>query len=525
VTRPPAGSGGSGEADRVDDDAYRERLRRIESRLDRERRARHEAERLLETKSQELYEANLALSALAVDLEQRVVERTRELSIERERALQMAEIDALTGIANRTSFARQLSALLTDSRAVTEVVAALLIDLDDFKTVNDTLGHAAGDSLLIEVARRLVGAVRPGDIVARLGGDEFAVIARSVGNREGCLLMAHRLLRALCQPATIEGRVLPCSCSIGVAESAGTGGDPDGLLRDADLALYASKRAGRGRVTSFDTALRSDVERRAALDAEVRNAVFAGQIEPWYQPIRRTGDAAYFGAEVLARWHVPDGQVRSPADFLRTVEDLGLLDSMMENMLRRAFREALPMAADGSLEYLAINVSPVQFNQDWAQSCLPGLLEETGFPAHALVVEITETALLLDIDRTRTKISALKDRGIKIALDDFGIGYSNFSMLRQLPFDLLKLDRTLVCDIETDERAHALAEGILNLAARLHIKCVAEGVETPGQAALLESAGCPAMQGYWFSRPKRDLRTWFAEENRAPRNASLARAL
>ena len=506
----------------VNDDACKERLRRIESRLDRERRARCEAERLLETKSRELYEANLALSALAVDLEQRVVERTSELTIERERALHMAEIDTLTGIANRTSFARQLSALLTDSRATMEGIAALLIDLDDFKTVNDTLGHAAGDALLIEFARRLVGAVRPGDIVARLGGDEFAVIARSVGSREGGLVMAHRLLRSLCQPATIEGRVLPCSCSIGVADSVGMGGDADGLLRDADLALYASKRAGRGRVTSFETALRFDVERRAALDAEVRNAVFAGQIEPWYQPIRRSGDDSYFGAEVLARWHVPDGEVRSPADFLGAVEALGLLDTMMENMLRRAFREARPMTADGSLEYLAINVSPVQFNQGWALSCLPSLLEETGFPAHALVVEITETALLLDIDRTRTMICALKDRGIKIALDDFGIGYSNFSMLRQLPFDLLKLDRTLVCDIETDEHARALAEGILSLAARLHIKCVAEGVETCGQAALLESAGCAAMQGYWFSRPKRDLRTWFAKVSHASRSPRLA---
>jgi diguanylate cyclase len=507
VTRLPPGD----ELDRVDHDAYQERLRRIESRLDRERRARREAERLLETKSRELYEANLALSALAVDLEQRVVERTRELSTERERALQMAEIDTLTGIANRTSFARQLSALLTNP-ATSEGVAALLIDLDDFKTVNDTLGHAAGDALLIEFAQRLVDAVRPGDVVARLGGDEFAVIARSAGNREGCLLMAHRLLRTLCQPATIEGRFLPCSCSIGVAESAGMGGDPDGLLRDADLALYASKRAGRGRVTSFETALRFDVERRAALDAEVRNAVFAGQMEPWYQPIRRSGEASYFGAEVLARWHVPDGEVRVPADFLGAVEALGLLDIMMENMLRRAFREARPMTVGGSLEYLAINVSPVQFNQGWALSCLPALLEETGFPAHALVVEITETALLLDINRTRTMIAALKGHGIKIALDDFGIGYSNFSMLRQLPFDLLKLDRTLVCDIETDEHARALAEGILGLAARLNIKCVAEGVETSGQAALLESAGCAAMQGYWFSRPKRDLRTWFASQ-------------
>lgn len=487
-----------------------DRVRRLEARLERERRARNEAERLLETKSLDLYEANRALSALAADLEQRVDERTRELTIERQRALQMAEVDALTGIANRASFARQLAGVLGDQSATAKGVAVLLIDLDDFKTVNDTLGHAAGDALLIEFARRLVDTVRPGDVVARLGGDEFAVIARAIGNRQGSLLMAHRLLRTLCRPAMIDARSVPCSCSIGVAESAWDGSDADELLRDADMALYASKRAGRGRVSSFEAALRADLERRAALEAEVRQAVVDDRIEPWYQPIVRRSTASYVGAELLARWHLADGEVRAPAAFLSAVESLGLLDTMMENMLRRALREARPSVADGTLDYLSINVSPSQFNQGWALNRLPALLAETGFPARALVVEITETALLHDIERTRTMLAALTDSGMRIALDDFGVGYSNFSLLRQLPFDLLKLDRTLICDIETDADARALAECILDLASRLKIKVVAEGVETRRQAELLASAGCAAMQGYWFARPQRDLSTWFA---------------
>lgn len=487
-----------------------DRLRRLEARLERERRARLEAERLLETKSLELYEANLALSASAADLEQRVEERTRELSTERERALQRAEIDALTGIANRASFARQLAGALCDPRATAQGAAVLLIDLDDFKTVNDTLGHAAGDALLIETARRLVDTVRPGDVVARLGGDEFAVIARAVGNRQGSLLMAHRLLRALCRPAMIDGRSVLCSCSIGVAESTLDGSGADELLRDADLALYASKRAGRARVTSFEAALRADLERRAALEAEVRQAVVGDHIEPWYQPIVCRASGRYVGAEVLARWHLPDGEVRPPAAFLESVEALGLLDTMMENMLRRALREAQPPIAAGSLDYLSINVSPSQFNQGWALNRLPALLAETGFPAHALVVEITETALLQDIDRTRLMLAALTGSGMRIALDDFGVGYSNFSLLRQLPFDLLKLDRTLICDIETDEHARALAECILDLASRLKIKVVAEGIETQRQAELLAAAGCATMQGYWFARPQRDLAAWSA---------------
>lgn len=489
-----------------------ERLRRTEARLERERRARGEAERLLESKSLALYEANLALSALAADLEQRVEERTRELSTERQLALHRAEIDALTGIANRASFARQLSAELADPHATAKGVAVLLLDLDDFKTVNDTLGHAAGDALLIEFARRLAETVRPRDLVARLGGDEFAVIARAVGSQRGLLHMAQRLLRTLCQPVTLNGRHVPCTCSIGIAEAGRERCGADDLLRDADLALYASKRAGRARVTSFEIALRADLEQRTALEAQLRRAVAEDRIVPCYQPILRLSSGRYAGAELLARWQTEDGELRTPAVFLDAVERLSLLDTMMENMLRRALREAGPLVAEGRLDYLSINVSPSQLNQGWAQSRLPALLTETGFPAQALVVEITETALLHDVDRTRAMLAALTDGGMRIALDDFGIGYSNFSLLRQLPIDLLKLDRTLICDIETDGQARALAECILELASRLSIPVVAEGVESQAQAELLAAAGCGAMQGYWLARPQRELSTWFATE-------------
>jgi diguanylate cyclase (GGDEF)-like protein len=496
-----------------------DRLRRLEARLGRERLARAEAERLLETKSLELYEANLALSALAADLEQRVELRTLELTVERQRALQLAEVDNLTGIANRASFARQLASVLSSPATTGQGVAVLLIDVDDFKSVNDTLGHGAGDALLIEIARRLTETVRPGDVVARLGGDEFALIALAVGNRQGSLLMAHRLLRTLCQPVLIDGRNVPCSCSIGVADAALNGNATEELLGDADLALYASKRAGRARVTSFESSLRADLERRAALEAEVRQAVRDDRIEPWFQPIVRRSSGRYVGAEVLARWRLPEGEVRAPAAFLSSVEALGLLDTMMENMLRHALREALPQVATGGLEYLSINVSPTQFNQGWAQRRLPELLAETGFPAQALVVEITETALLHDIERTRAMLAALTASGMRIALDDFGVGYSNFSLLRQLPFSLLKLDRTLICDIASDEDARALAECFLDLAVRLRIKVVAEGVETERQAELLAAAGCASMQGYWFSRPQRHLAAWFGAQAQQPRLA------
>ncbi len=498
--------------------APEERLRRLQTRLEREHRARLEAERLLETKALALYEANQRLALQAADLEQRVELRTRELVQERQRALRAAEVDALTGIANRASFARQLGEVLAPGSGAPSTVAVLLIDLDDFKSVNDTLGHAAGDTLLIEVARRLGEAVRPGDVVARLGGDEFAVIAQGVGQEQAALTMAHRLLRQLCQPVMLEQRSVPCSCSIGVAEVGSGGGHrrAQDLLSDADLALYASKRAGRACVTSFESTLRADLERRAALEAQVRLAVLNDEIEPWYQPIVRRSDGCWAGAELLARWRLKDGEVRSPASFLPAVESLGLLDTMMENMLRRALREGAGMVQGGRLSYLSVNVSPTQFNQGWAQRRLPELLAETGFPPQALVVEITETALLHDLERTRSMLLALRNGGMRIALDDFGVGYSNFSLLRHLPFDLLKLDRTLISDIASDDEARALAECFLQLGARLRLKVVAEGVETRAQAELLAAAGCAAMQGYWFARPQRLLQTWFAADAEPP---------
>jgi diguanylate cyclase len=483
-----------------------DRERRLESRLERERRARSEAEHLLETKSRELYEANRALSQLAEDLEKRVEARTCELSLERQMAVAKAEIDALTGVCNRTAFDRKLTEALAAVQNSGERLAVLLIDLDDFKTVNDTLGHAACDALLIEFASRLSQAIRPQDVVGRLGGDEFALVARSVVDRHGgALTMGHRLLRALCRPIMINGRTLTISCSIGVAESDSGHRTADVLLNDADLALYSSKRKGPGCVTCFETALRVDVERRAALDAEIREAVAHNRLEPWYQPIWTSKKEGYVGAEVLARWRCRDGSVRPPAAFLSSVEELGLLNNMMDSLLRVAFKEAAPAVSSGALDYLSINVSPSQFDEGWTQNQLPALLSETRFPAQSLVVEITETALIHNIERTRTTLTALSAQGVRIALDDFGIGYSNFSLLGKLPFDILKLDRTLICDLETDSNAHALAECVLALASRLNISVTAEGVETERQSEILLASGCTTMQGYWIARPHRDL--------------------
>ena len=481
-----------------------DRIRRLETRLERERRARIEAENLLEAKSLELYEANLSLSELAASLECRVQERTLELNDARRAAERQAETDALTAIPNRAAFTHRLDGDLASGRTVLPGPTLLLIDLDDFKTVNDTIGHGAGDALLTEVARRLSNAIGPAGFVARLGGDEFAVLLHEAVGHAQAQRVAHDLLDQVSQPLAFHGFSLQCSCSIGIAEATPAVLTADALMCDADLALYAAKRAGRSRVVTFEPALRTERQQQAALEHDLRRAIAESEIAPWYQPIVSYGKRRVVGMEVLSRWHLHSGEVRLPSAFLGGIESLGLLDDMMEGVLLRAFAEALPLVKAGALDYLAINISPAQFNRGWAQHALPRLLADIGYPPYAVVLEVTETALIDDPARVRAMLAGLTASGMRIALDDFGTGYSNFSLLRQLPFNFLKLDRSLTADIETDEPSRAMTQCILDLADHLKITVVAEGVETRSQADFLLAAGCEMQQGFLHARPQRD---------------------
>ena len=476
------------------DENLLDRLRRLEDRLERERKARGHAEELLEKKSLALYEANLALSKSASELETRIEERTKELSAARKLALEQAETDALTKIANRAAFNRHLSDLVSKSGSSHSII---LVDLDEFKLVNDTLGHSAGDYLLIEVAERLKKAVRPNDIVARLGGDEFSVIARDIEKNDGVML-ARRIQQYVNQPVNYKNRLLSCSCSIGVAQVGAKNSPIERVLVDADLALYASKQHGRGGVFLFEDGLREKVDKRARLEEMVRQAVFAEEVIPYYQAIYQHSKGAFCGVEMLTRW--PNHEGISTDLFIETVESLGLLDAMMQSLLNRALHDILPLVESNIIDYLSINISPKQFSQGWVQSSLIERLSTSGFPPRSLVIELTETAIIQDMQRTKEAFVDFESSGIRVALDDFGVGYSNLSILRQLPFHSLKIDRTLISDIH-EETVRAIIECIQTLATKLDISTVAEGVETSQQASYLTKIGCATLQGFYYAKP------------------------
>ena len=384
-------------------------------------------------------------------------------------------------------------------------MALILIDLDGFKAINDSHGHPTGDEFLCVIARRMQQAVRAGDLVARLGGDEFAVLARDVDSRAATRILAERVARAIGQPVQLGPRTLPSRCSTGTARFPDDATLADDLLRDADIALYQSKRQGRGEVMVFDAALRAEIDRRAQHEDEVRGAVERGEILPWLQPIYCCRTERFIGAEILARWHHPQRGMLAPDVFIDTVESLGLLDAMTESLARLAFRDCAGHLARGDLRYLALNLSPKQFATGWARDRLPAMIAAGEIPSSGVLVEITENALLQDVGAARSTVAMLSKAGVRLAIDDFGIGYSNFSLLRDLRVHVLKMDRSLSINMETDATARAIVECIVALAAKLDIVVIAEGVQTQAQARALRNAGCPAMQGFLLARPRRHL--------------------
>jgi diguanylate cyclase (GGDEF)-like protein len=421
--------------------------------------------------------------------------RVAELEAERAMMLRLARTDALTGVLNRAAFSAALADRL--SRQDGEPLALFVIDLDRFKHLNDSLGHTGGDLLLAEVGARLKADAARGELIGRLGADEFALITADLDIAR----RAQRILALLAQPFSIHGRGLAPGVSVGVALYPNDAVEAGDLQRFADRALQRAKAQGGRRWSAFDAELREENERRRTLEAELRRAIPAGEIEPWFQPVVDCHDGRTIGVEVLCRWRHPVEGLLTPAAFIPIAEELGLIGRIDEAVFEAACARAAPWVAEGLIANVSCNVSPRDLLDPGFSRKLIGRLARTDLPPTALTVEITETFLLQDMALARRHIERLAARGVNIALDDFGTGYSNLRAVMNLPIQTVKLDRSLIDDVARNPRVSKLVSSMMHAARALGVSVVAEGVEEEAQAIILRAAGCDRMQGYWFARP------------------------
>jgi diguanylate cyclase (GGDEF)-like protein/PAS domain S-box-containing protein len=411
----------------------------------------------------------------------------------------MARHDALTNLPNRTLFREQLEYAL---RRITrdDQVAVLCLDLDNFKNVNDTLGHPIGDELLKEVARRLGECVRSSDTVSRLGGDEFAIVQAGDALRVSEVSsLASRLVTVVSAPYDIQGHLVIIGVSIGISMAPKDGRDPDQLLRNADLALYQAKTDGRGIHRFFEAGMDAHAQARRTLELDLRTALSRGEFELYYQPIYDLKADRIICFEALLRWNHPLRGMTPPADFIPLAEETGLIVPIGDWVLRKACTDAASWSQDVSV---AVNLSPVQFKDPNLALTVIAALSASGLLARRLELEITESVLLQDSGATLAILHKLRDFGIRISMDDFGTGYSCLSYLRSFPFDKIKIDRSFVHELASRGDSMAIVRAVTGLGTSLGIATTAEGVETNEQLALLRLEGCTEVQGYLFSPPR-----------------------
>jgi diguanylate cyclase (GGDEF)-like protein len=409
--------------------------------------------------------------------------------------------DALTGLPNRSLFLEAVGTAL--SRSVTRSSAdlsVLYVDLDDFKTVNDSLGHAAGDELLKAVSERLRSCLRPSDVPARLGGDEFAILLEDA-SLEDALRVGDRIIAALHIPVLIAGTEVLAPASVGIAAHRSPSDTADGLLRNADVAMYTAKSEGKGRVAVFEPAMHAAVVARHALTGQLQRALKRHEFLVRYQPIVSLDTGRITGVEALLRWQRPDGTVIGPADFVPLAEETGLILPIGRWVLETACRQAAlwDLSAPQNRIRVSVNLSARQVQQPRFIEQVADVLESTGLEADQLVLEITETVMMQDTEATIAKLNALKALGVQIAIDDFGTGYSSLSYLRRFPVDVLKMAKPFVDTAGPDRQDAAFAEAIIALGHSLKLKIVAEGIERREQLELLRKLGCDLGQGYYFA--------------------------
>jgi len=407
--------------------------------------------------------------------------------------------DALTGLANRSLFAEKASAALAQMRRHGEAFSVLMLDLDRFKTVNDSFGHPVGDALLREIARRLLNTAREVDCVARFGGDEFAVLqAPCKDQKAGVIALADRILAAVTEPYDFNGRKLILETSIGIARAPQDGEDVDALIKHADLALYRAKTEGRNRYCFFTAAMEAEVRNRRELEDDMRKALSRHEFELHYQTIVNLESRQCCGAEALLRWRHPERGVVLPDQFIPIAEDSGLIVPLGEWILRQACADAGKWPSHFKV---AVNLSPAQFKHGDLLSVLKSALDDTGLAPERLELEITETVLLQNNAENLDILREIKNLGVAIVLDDFGTGYSSMTYLQIFPFDRIKIDQTFVQNIMHHAADAAIVCAIAGLGRNLGIATVAEGVETEEQLIAVRAAGCQSAQGYLLSRP------------------------
>jgi diguanylate cyclase (GGDEF)-like protein len=413
--------------------------------------------------------------------------------------------DGLTGLPNRALFLDRLEHALARAMRAGGEVAVLFLDLDRFKTVNDSLGHAAGDQLLQTVAGRIAGCMRAADTAARLGGDEFAVLLEDLTSHHEAVRVAERILAALDEPIPVAGREVFVGTSIGVATGASGAED---LLRDADVAMYRAKAQGKGRYAIFEPGMQAEVLERLELEGDLTRALAAdggagpaGALEVFYQPIVVLATGELAGHEALVRWRHPTRGLLPPAAFVPVAEETGLIAPIGRFVLREACRQAAAWQVHGAGLTMNVNLSGRQLEDPELVDLVTQLLRDTRLPPRSLVLEITETVLMQDTRTTIDRLRALRALGVRLALDDFGTGYSSLRYLNRFPLDVIKMAKPFVDGLGEREEDPALARAIVDLGANLGLEIVAEGIEGSAQLAQLRRLGCPLGQGYWFARP------------------------
>jgi diguanylate cyclase (GGDEF)-like protein/PAS domain S-box-containing protein len=410
--------------------------------------------------------------------------------------------DSLTGLANRALFADRLEHALSRTRRFGQPVAVLFIDLDDFKTVNDSLGHGEGDLLLVAVAERLQKPLRGVDTIARMGGDEFAVLLEDPSDATAPVEVAQRLLAALEPPFERGGKELFVHASIGIAVSSSKDSTPGDLLRDADVSMYTAKSNGKNRVEVFEPSMHAAALARLALKGDLERALERDEFALLYQPIINLKSGQVTGVEALLRWNHPRRGVVGPTEFIPVAEETGLIIPLGRWVLAQACRQATAWDLEASKPLrMSVNVSGRQILHPGFADEVGEILAATGFEPARLTLELTESVLMQDVDATGAALAALKELGVRLAIDDFGTGYSSLSYLRRFPIDELKIDRSFVATVNVGPDQSALVRSILKLGDTLHLETVAEGIEEAAQLAELKGLGADLGQGFFFAKP------------------------